>query len=220
MAGAAPEPPEVEQPPAVEEQASEPDAAGEPTLDGEPYWEPSGTGSLPSDLDAPEYQGRRPIRRLRVKPLVVYGLTITLIISGILGFGLWMRSQPASPGSFTALAPTSDTAGGNQLAVGGGAGRDDVAGKTVDVSVGENVYLGLQIEPGNQPWQVAPPDPAVLTPVEGSTIPTPGMTLLVFRAVGVGQTVITATSQTDCPEGKQCPNTVRRFQETVVVVPS
>lgn len=244
LADPAPEPREAEPPPAGEELITEPvvgdesnpepiseptaggepvpDVSGEPSPGGELYWEPPKAGSQQSDLDGLDSRYRQtegPVRWFGVQPVMVYGLLLVLFFAGTLGFGLWMRDQQASPASLTARAPASSAAGGSQLAVGGGVGVPDVTGKTVQVTVGETVYLGLQVDREHQSWKVSSPDPAVLTPVKSPMDPTPGMTMLVFKAVGVGQTVITATRQGDCPTGQQCPDTTRRFEETVVVVP-
>jgi hypothetical protein len=79
--------------------------------------------------------------------------------------------------------------------------------------------LGLPNEAGYQPWQVASPDAAMLALVGSPSGTAPGMTMLVYKAVGAGQTAIIATSEVDCPPGQQCGGTIRRYQQTVVVVP-
>ncbi len=151
---------------------------------------------------------------------MVYGLLVVLIFAGILGLGLWMRDQRASPGPTVANAPGSNTAGGNQPAVGGGVGVPDATSKNVTVKVGETVYLGLPVEPGHGAWTVSSPDAAVLTPVKSPIESTQDTTMVAFKAIGAGQTVITATKPADdCPAGQQCLDTGRRFEETVVVVP-
>lgn len=150
--------------------------------------------------------------------MLLYGLAVVLIFTGIVGFGIWMRDQQASPKPSATPAPSASAAAGTPAA-GGETTIGDTNGKTVQVTVGGTVYLGLQIEPGYQPWQVAAPDPTVLTPADSPPSSSPGMVMLIFKAVGPGQTTINATSQVDCPPGQQCANTTRHFQETVIVVP-
>jgi hypothetical protein len=129
-----------------------------------------------------------------------------------------MRDQRASPAT-VANAP-ANTAGGSQAAVGGGVGVPDATSKNVTVKVGETVYLGLPNEQGRGAWTVSSPDAAVLTPVKSPIESTQDTTMVAFKAIGAGQTVITATMPADdCPAGQQCSDTARRYEETVVVVP-
>ncbi|WP_160163183.1 hypothetical protein, partial [Nitrolancea hollandica] len=180
----------------------------------------SRNGYQQSDLDMPDSRHRRlesPVRWFGIPPVMVYGLLVVLIFAGILGFGLWMRDQHASPGPTVANAPA---VGGSQAAVGGGVGVPDATSKNVTVKVGETVYLGLPNEQGHGGWTVTAPDAAVLTPVKSPIESTQDTTMVAFKAIGAGQTVITATRPTDdCTAGQQCPDTARRFEETVVVVP-
>lgn len=212
----------VSEPLVGDEPGPEPDVVSEP-LGRADYWEPSRTWSQQSALDVPNswpLRSEGPVRWLGVPPVMVYGLLVVMIFAGVLGVGLWMRDQRASPNSTAAHAPASSGTGGSQMAVGGGSGVPDVPGKTVHVTVGETVYLGLPVEQGHGPWKVSSPDPAVLTPVKSPMESTADTTMLAFKAIGTGQTVVTATRQDACPAGQQCPDTTRHFEETVVVGPS
>lgn len=205
----------------ADESGPKPDVVPEPSFNGADRWEPSRNGPEQSALDVPDSRHRQlesPVRWFGIPPVMVYGLLMVLVFAGILGFGLWMRDQRASPAPTVANAP-ANTAGGSQTAVGGGVGVPDATSKNVTVKVGETVYLGLPVEEGQELWKVSSPDPAVLTPVKSPIESTAETTMVAFKAIGAGQTVITATRPEDCPAGQQCPDTARRFEETVVVVP-
>lgn len=91
-------------------------------------------------------------------------------------------------------------------------------GQTMHLTVGEQLSLALQAPPGFQPWQVTPPDPRVLAPVVNpAETAARGVTLRAFRAVGAGQTAITASSRIECPSGQVCPALIQGFRVTVIV---
>lgn len=120
---------------------------------------------------------------------------------------------PTATATAVAARPTADPGGlpATTLTL-----ADD--GTTVHYRVGATIGLALRAPDGYLNWQVAAPDPRILAPaVNPGAAAARGMTLRAFRAVGAGQTVITATTRPDCPPGQACPALVRAFKVTVVV---
>lgn len=93
-------------------------------------------------------------------------------------------------------------------------------GMTVQMAVGAVAMLALRAPLGSDPWQVHTPDPQILMPVAppGMTA-VPGTTIQTYRAVGAGQTAITAESRPHCDPGKACAQVIQGFHVTVVVTP-
>ena len=92
-------------------------------------------------------------------------------------------------------------------------------GKTVQVKVGQSIHVALKAPDGYKNWEVGvAANVAVLVPaVNPAATAVRGATLAAFKAVGPGQTDVTATSRVDCPPGQACPLIVRAYRVTVVV---
>lgn len=91
-------------------------------------------------------------------------------------------------------------------------------GTTVQITVGQTINLTLLAPDGMSLWEVQAPDPNVLVPVPNpAATAVRGATLRSFRAVGVGQTSITATSHPICGPGLACPDYLRLYRVTIVV---
>ena len=81
---------------------------------------------------------------------------------------------------------------------------------TVQVTVGAVIALALRAPPGSDPWQVHPPDPQILMPLASPAATAPaGLTMQTYRAVGAGQTAISAESRPHCDPGKACAQVTR-----------
>lgn len=92
------------------------------------------------------------------------------------------------------------------------------AGKTFQIQVGDVIDVDLQARSGFENWQIAPPNSAILTPtVNPAAAAVRGATLRAFRAVGAGQTDITATDLPICAAGQACPQVVQGFKATIIV---
>jgi hypothetical protein len=91
-------------------------------------------------------------------------------------------------------------------------------GATIPVNVGATIALSLRAPSGSDPWQVRPPDPQILAPIAppGATVAS-GVTVQTYRAVGAGQTAITAESRPHCDPGKACAQIIQGFRVTVIV---
>jgi hypothetical protein len=91
-------------------------------------------------------------------------------------------------------------------------------GMTVQVAVGAVIAIALRAPPGSDPWQVHSPDPQIVMPLASpAATAVTGMTAQAYRAVGAGQTAITAESRPHCDPGKACAQVIQGFRVTVVV---
>jgi hypothetical protein len=148
-----------------------------------------------------------PSVRRSQRAIVGISLAIMLAACGMNARGAVTRppSIPPSPSSVAAVPSVARTV----------TAADN--GATVQIAVGDEIALALNVPSGSDPWQVHPPDSQILAPLPQPGTPTPGVTVQAYRAVGPGQATITAESRPHCDAGGACPGVIQGFRVTIVV---